>query len=355
VILLFSPTRESVGCSFLKRRPLLVVFVLLVGALSGAKVLSTHQSVTVVASIEPLTGLVKEIGGVRVQVETLLPEGVEPHAFQATPQMVETVREADLYVHLGHFSFEEDLAELTGVPAVGPQDYRDMGLQLSPLPGEYGDDHEHSDDMNIHGYWIKPDNCLAIARAVSAQLKLMDAEGEADYTDLLEAFEQEVTALKNNMQRMTIDRDLEGLPVAVTFPAEAYVAELFAMDVVAMLARGDNVFIGAGELSRVEDALREGEIVMIIASEFSRQMAAGEFAVQLSEDTDTPLVFVRTSTLGGLADYSALLTYNLGVMSVEVSSPRTSSETDAPIYLLAIIILGAVVVLETSLLMRRGS
>ncbi|MFQ5871906.1 MAG: metal ABC transporter substrate-binding protein, partial [Candidatus Geothermarchaeales archaeon] len=311
------------------------------------------QPIRVVASIEALAGIVREVGGGRVTVETLIPEGVEPHEFQATPEIVASVTGADLLVGLGHFPFEDQVVEATGVLSVGIEQYERTGLRLSPWPGElgYATRGPHLLAGNRHGYWLKPINGLAIARSVVGKLIELDPAGEPTYMNLLSSFEDEVAALEAYFVILSRERGLSGLPVAVAFPAEAYVAEAFGMDVVASLAIGENVFIGGGELIELEDALRGGEIAFILASELSKRMTVGRFAQQLAADTGTPMVFVRTTTLEGLRDYGALLMYNAGVLSVN----REVSErggTEPVVFLIAIIVLAAVVVLETGLLLR---
>lgn len=315
---------------------------------------SAEEPIRVVATIETLAGIVREVGGGRVVVETLMPEGIDPHEFQATPEIVASVGTADLLVSLGHFPFEDQVVEATGVLSVGIEQYERNGLQLSPWPGAFGQTFGGRLAGNRHGYWLKPINGLAIARSVVGKLIELDPAGEPTYMNLLSSFEDEVAALEAYFAILSMERGLSGLPVAVAFPAEAYVAEAFGMDVVASLAIGENVFIGGGELIELEDALRGGEIAFILASELSKWMTVGRFAQQLAADTGTPMVFVRTTTLEGLRDYGALLMYNAGVLSVN----REVSErggTEPVVFLIAIIVLAAVVVLETGLLLRIGT
>jgi len=277
--------------------------------------------------------------------------------FQATPEIVASVGTADLLVSLGHFPFEDQVVEATGVLSVGIEQYERNGLRLSPWLGEL--DHATRGPNllagNRHGYWLKPINGLAIARSVVGKFIELDPAGEPTYMNLLSSFEDEVAVLEAYFATLSSERGLSGLPVAVAFPAEAYVAEAFGMDVVAMLAIGENVFIGGGELIELEDSLRGGQIAFILASELSRRMAVGRFAQQLATDTGTPMVFVRTTTLEGLRDYSALLMFNAGVLSVSQRGISERGGTEPAIFLIAIVILATVILLETGLLLRVGT
>ncbi|MFQ5951774.1 MAG: metal ABC transporter solute-binding protein, Zn/Mn family, partial [Candidatus Geothermarchaeales archaeon] len=99
----------------MKALPMVAFLALLVFVPGLVQVNSVEHPIRVVASIEALAGIVREVGGGRVTVETLIPEGVEPHEFQATPEIVASATGADLLVGLGHFPFEDQVVEATGV------------------------------------------------------------------------------------------------------------------------------------------------------------------------------------------------------------------------------------------------
>lgn len=52
----------------------------------------------VVASILPLADFVRQVGGERVQVETLIPAGASPHTYELTPAQMQTVSRAGVLV-----------------------------------------------------------------------------------------------------------------------------------------------------------------------------------------------------------------------------------------------------------------
>jgi len=58
-------------------------------------------SLHVVATIYPLTAIVKAVGGDRVEVATLVPPGVSPHGFELRPSHMEAIHRASLLVKVG--------------------------------------------------------------------------------------------------------------------------------------------------------------------------------------------------------------------------------------------------------------
>ena len=55
----------------------------------------------VAASIDAVASIAKAVGGAHAVVETILPKGASPHAYEPTPAVIETLREADLIVFNG--------------------------------------------------------------------------------------------------------------------------------------------------------------------------------------------------------------------------------------------------------------
>jgi zinc transport system substrate-binding protein len=60
-----------------------------------------QRKVKVVASFYPILEFVKKVGGDRVEVSSLIPQGMEPHDFDPTVQQVQNAESADMLVYDG--------------------------------------------------------------------------------------------------------------------------------------------------------------------------------------------------------------------------------------------------------------
>ena len=58
---------------------------------------SPQRKIKVVASFYPILEFVKKVGGDRVEVSSLILQGMEPHDFDPTVQQVQNVESVDLY------------------------------------------------------------------------------------------------------------------------------------------------------------------------------------------------------------------------------------------------------------------
>ena len=62
----------------------------------------THaEKVKVIASIAPLADFVRQVGGERVDVKLLLPQGASPHIYEPTPKAVKDISDARVFVKIG--------------------------------------------------------------------------------------------------------------------------------------------------------------------------------------------------------------------------------------------------------------
>lgn len=62
---------------------------------------TNHSKLRIIVSFYPIYYFIKEIGGVRVDIETLIPIGVEPHDFEPTIQQIQNAESADMIVYNG--------------------------------------------------------------------------------------------------------------------------------------------------------------------------------------------------------------------------------------------------------------
>ena len=68
------------------------------------------QRLNVVTTVSPITNIVENIGGSRIQLEGVVPEGVNSHTFEPNPSMAKLMAQADLIVINGLFLEEPTLA-----------------------------------------------------------------------------------------------------------------------------------------------------------------------------------------------------------------------------------------------------
>lgn len=164
-------------------RRLLILLLVTCGALSAA-----DGRLRVVTTTTILADIVRQVGGDRVVVTSLLRPGGDAHAFQPTPADLAQVAAAAVVVENG-LGLEGWLADLVG--ASGFRGRRIIASDgISPLTGGAAD-HDHGD--HDHGAvdphaWQDLANGIRYARNIGDGLAAADAAGAADYTAWCEAY-----------------------------------------------------------------------------------------------------------------------------------------------------------------------
>ena len=72
---------------------------------------SENGTLRVVSTVSPITSLVENIGGTRIQLEGVVPEGTNSHSFEPAPSVATVLSNADLFVANGLF-LEEPTIEM---------------------------------------------------------------------------------------------------------------------------------------------------------------------------------------------------------------------------------------------------
>ena len=317
---------------------------------------------SIAVSIAPLAGIVKRVGGGSVETIVILPEGVEPHASQLPTEAVAAAQIADLLVFTGHFPWEESLAEQVEKPFVSlenagaMENFTNYGARLSPLPGDLELDHEEEEhEGNPHGYWLLPTNALAIANATRAALASLDEDLVDFFNNNFQAFRADITAFETLVETTNEDYGFADMKAMTVFPAEAYVAEAFGIETVAYLQEG-NIQISGNDLLQVQESLQNGSVSLILGSDVARLQAAGEFAVQMVEDYGGILVWWRALFFEGLADYVAVMTYNLGALTSALDYRGGTGTNPAYLVLFRGLagIFGVIAVIEAVVIYRKA-
>ena len=142
----------------------------------------------VVVTIAPIRSIVESVGGERVRVTALVPEGTNSHTFEPPPSAVRAIAGADLIVVNG-LNLEQPVIELAeanrregveivrlGEAAIGPDEY----VYDFSYPREGGDPNPH--------LWTDPILAIAYANIARDALGRADPEGAAAYAANAAAF-----------------------------------------------------------------------------------------------------------------------------------------------------------------------
>ena len=187
------------------------------------------------ASLPPVAGIVRALGGERWSVSSLVGPGQDPHAYEPTPGQISALASSRLFFRT-EMPFEEALAAraASAFPGVG-------FVALEPaVPHEGGREHGHGhdhghDEAAVHG-WLSPANLEAWARAIAAELSAADPAEAGAVEARLSAWLGELAAETARTRAAVSDAGVRAF--AAWHPAYGAWAEAFGLEQIALEADG---------------------------------------------------------------------------------------------------------------------
>jgi zinc/manganese transport system substrate-binding protein len=191
----------------------------------------------VVTTIETLAALTREVGGGRVEAQSLSHGYEDPHFVQAKPSLIVALNRADAVVYVG---LE---LEVGWLPPLVLQSRNakiqqgqpgnidcSAGIKVEDVPNVPADKLRALGDIHPLGnphYWIPPPNALGIARLLATRLGQLDPAGAADYRAHLADFEQRLAARSAEWEKRAAG--LRGIKVVSYHRSWSYVAGWLGM------------------------------------------------------------------------------------------------------------------------------
>jgi len=288
----------------------------------------------VVATTTILADVVANVGGETIELTGLFPLGSDPHTFEAAPDDLQAMTDADVIfingVGLEEFlepSLEQAAAD---TPVVSVSEHIDL-LSFGSSENETGEDHEAaSDDEHApqeadagHDHsgtdphvWFDPNNVKLWVATIVETLSTLDPAQAAEYQANGDAYIQQLAELDSWIQAETSAIPEENRELVTDHTAFSYFARRYGFTMVGAVipAYSTSAEPSAQELAALEDAISEMDVKAL----FVGVSANTALAEQASRDTGVPLLPLYTGSLsdssGPAATYLDLMRYNTGAI-----------------------------------------
>jgi zinc/manganese transport system substrate-binding protein len=176
--------------------------VLLALGIAGAAPAYAGDKLYVVTATTDLAALAQEMGGDRVEVESIARGYQDPHFVEAKPSFLLKLRKADLLVVVGlqlEIGWLPPLISQSGNPRIqgpGAAGYLDASQFAEILEIPTGEVTRAMGDVHPLGnphYWLDPENGLRIARGIQMKLAQMRSADAAYFQQRYDSFAQRLT------------------------------------------------------------------------------------------------------------------------------------------------------------------
>lgn len=221
----------------------------------------------VVTTVSPITSIVENIGGDRIQLEGVVPEGVNSHIFEPQPSLAKLMADADLIIANGLF-LEQPTLELaeankkedTPILLLGDRAISREQWQFDfSFPESGGHPNPH--------LWPDPNLGLKYAELAQEQLANLDPDNADYYEGNLQTFRQRINDLDAAIRQSVATIPPENRRLVTYHDSWAYFALSYGFEVIGAVQPSDFAEPSVREVAELIDQVRELELPAIFGSE----------------------------------------------------------------------------------------
>ena len=280
----------------------------------------------VVTSTSDLASLATEIGGDRIEVESIARGYQDPHFVEAKPSFLLKLRKADLLILVGlqlEIGWLPPLITQCGNPRVqfGASGYLDVSQFAQILEIPQGQITRAMGDVHPLGnphYWLDPENGRLIAQGIQRKLAQMRPEDAAYFAQRFESFSQRLTeAEKRWDERM---KPYRGRKVVTYHRSWPNLVKRFGLDVVGYVEPKPGIPPSPGHIFDLIQMMKHENVKVILVEPYFDLKTPNSVARETGAQ-----VVVLLPSVGGekeITDYFKLFDYDVDLLVRALAAGR---------------------------------
>lgn len=227
----------------------------------------TQNKPLVVTTVAPLTNIVSNIAGDRIEVQGIIPEGTDSHTFEPRPSDADILSKANLIIANGlHLeSPTQKLAKAskpkdTNIYELGDNTItQEQWLFDFSFPKEKGDPNPH--------LWVNPKYAEAYAKLAAEQLTKLDPAGKDYYATNLKNYLEGLDALDKATRAVVASIPAKNRKLLTYHDSWAYWAREYGFEVIGAIQPSDFKEPSAQDVAKLIDQVRKVGVPAIFGSE----------------------------------------------------------------------------------------
>jgi ABC-type Zn uptake system ZnuABC Zn-binding protein ZnuA len=275
---------------------------------------SNHSpEVKVVATTEDLAAIAKEVGGERVQVESLAKGVQDPHFLEAKPSLILKLSKADLFIQVG-LDLEAGwvpsllVGARNGKIQIGGPGFVDASRGITPLEVPTGPIDRSAGDIHLQGnphYWLDPMNGKEIARNIGEGLKRIDPERAPFYDRNIADFSRRLDEAAARWEEKM--KPFAGTKVITYHKSWPYFLKRFGLTATGYIEPKPSIPPSASHLNDLIELIQREQVKVILMEPYFSDQAPKFVA----EKTGAKVVVLppSVSVSTGIKDYFQLFDY----------------------------------------------
>lgn len=246
-----------------------IVGWLALGSTFVGQVAAQDDRLQIAVSTPLLADIVRNVAGDAAEVFSVIPDNADPHTWEAAPQDLVRVSDADSFVSIG--AHLEPFVESggwrravidAGVPQLVVADH--VALIEVDKVIDHGD-HVHDLREGDPHIWLDPNKVIEALPAIAGHLAEIDPGNAAAYRANAEAYAAALRQLDAELEASFRAIPAERRTLVVFHDAYTYFAARYGFEVVGVVLKNPEAEVSAQELAELQDIIAEHDIPVVFA------------------------------------------------------------------------------------------
>ena len=294
---LFDISSKSTLCCIRFAIVLSILLLLSTNFESSQDSFALNKTLNVVTSVSPITNIVKNVGGDKITLTGLVPEGVNSHTYEPVPSDIVKLGKADLVITNGLY-LEDPMERIVNTSLNTNPNIQLLKLGDNAVnPTEWVFDFSFPEEQghpNPH-LWLNPVYAMKFANLTKDKLVEMDPNNTAYYTENTDKYVALLKQLDEGIKEATQSIPTENRKLITYHDSWAYFAPRYNMTVIGAVQPSDFSEPSPLDIAKLIDQIKAENVSAIFASEvFSNRITdqianeAGIEIVQTLSDDALP-------------------------------------------------------------------
>jgi zinc/manganese transport system substrate-binding protein len=246
-----------------------------------------QEKIRILASFSILGDLVREVGGDRVEVSTLVGPNADLHNFQPTPAHAKAVAGAQLVVinGLGLEGWADRLVKSANYKGARLVATKGVKALTAETDGHgHNHKHKHSDRYDPHA-WQEVANVKIYVANIRDALIAADAAGKETYTKNASAYLVKLEALEGEIKQLFAGLSEKERRVITSHDAFHYFGDAYGIEFLAAQAAGGDTQPSARDVARLIQQIRKEGVKAI----FVENISSPRIIEQIAKETNAKI------------------------------------------------------------------
>jgi ABC-type Zn uptake system ZnuABC Zn-binding protein ZnuA len=225
------------------------------------------KKLNVVTTVAPITSMVENIGGDKIRLTGIIPEGINSHTFEPVPSDVKILAEADLLIVNG-LELEEPTLKLAKANMK-------QGAPVLRLGDKTITESEYIFDFSFpksHGHpnphlWLDPQHVMQYARLIRDELIRLDSGNRSAYEHNAAALEKRLEALDQAIREAVQTVPEKNRRLLTYHDSWPYFARRYGFQIIGAAQPSDFSDPSPREVKRLIDQIRREKVPAVFGSE----------------------------------------------------------------------------------------